>query len=388
MSTLRVRAYNVRFGDALLVSVPEKAGTGDVTRHILIDVGNVLSGRGGDESVFEPVIKDIQAQLQGQPVDLYVMTHEHMDHVKGLRFAAHELNLTIAARYAWLTASAAEDYYDRFPTAKEQRRKLVETFEAIERYFAAAPEAATPWIRALLANNDPRKTADCVRHLRQVAPADKTTYVYRGCNLAGRHPFTEASFEVWAPEENTSDYYGRFQPMALGIAPGGQANAKPTLVNPVPPAGVDAGAFYDLVNARRRGWGDNFLAIDQAANNTSVVFCLTWRGWRLLFCGDAEQRSWKTMAKKGVLQPVHFLKVGHHGSHNGTPLPELLAKILPLPAPDARRRQAVLCTCEKCYSGVPDDDTRDELARRCNVRSVEDVGDGEFVDLEFPDKGP
>ena len=51
MSKLRVRAYNVRFGDAILVSVPEKRGSREVTRTILIDVGNVLSGCGGEDSV-------------------------------------------------------------------------------------------------------------------------------------------------------------------------------------------------------------------------------------------------------------------------------------------------------------------------------------------------
>jgi hypothetical protein len=385
MSTLRVRAYNVRFGDALLVSVPEKAGRREVTRHVLIDVGNVLSGRGGDESVFEPVLRDVLRQLKGKPLDLYVMTHEHMDHVKGLPYAAAELGLDLKARHAWLTASAAEDYYDHHAEAKKKRLELLDAYTVIKRYFAADPDAETPWVRALLANNDPHKTGDCVRHLRQVAGPDRTTYVYRGCDLTGRHPFTEAEVAIWAPEEDTSDYYGRFQPMALGLAAApGAGPAKPALTNPFPPAGVDAGAFYELVAARRRGWSDNLLAIDQAANNTSVVFCLTWRGWRLLFPGDAELRSWKTMAKQGVLGPVHFLKVGHHGSHNGTPPPELLDQVLPLPSPNRRRaRRAVLCTCQKCYSGVPHDQTRAELERRCTVRSVEDVPDGKFLDLEF-----
>jgi hypothetical protein len=54
---------------------------------------------------------------------------------------------------------------------------------------------------------------------------------------------------------------------------------------------VDAGAFYDLVESRRRGFEDNLLAIDAANNNTSVVLLLEWRGWRLLFPGDAEVRS-------------------------------------------------------------------------------------------------
>ena len=51
MDTLRVRAYNVRFGDAILVTVPDRDPATDktTTRHILIDVGNVLSKEGGDD---------------------------------------------------------------------------------------------------------------------------------------------------------------------------------------------------------------------------------------------------------------------------------------------------------------------------------------------------
>ncbi len=387
MSPLRVRAYNVLFGDALLVSIPERQGKREVMRHVLIDVGNVLSGPGGKTDVFAPVFADIQKQLRGKPLDLYVMTHEHMDHVKGLLHAATNLGIDLKANYAWLTASAEPTYYDTHEDAKKKRLELTTAFEAMARYFAAAPEAQTPWVWALLANNNPRDTGDCVKHLRKVAPAANTTYVYRGINLDGRHPFTEATVEIWAPEEDTSEYYGRFHPMFLGLAPDGNPRARPRLAQPLPPPGVDAGAFYNLVECRRRGWGANLLTIDQAANNTSVVFCLEWRGWRLLFPGDAEQRSWKTMAREKVLKPVHFLKIGHHGSSNGTPPVELLNEVLPLPASDRKKRQAVLCTCADCYSGVPHDDTLTELRRRCTVRSVQECDDDVcYLDFMFEGK--
>jgi hypothetical protein len=74
---------------------------------------------------------------------------------------------------------------------------------------------------------------------------------------------------------------------------------------------------------------------DRLKNNTSVVLLLEWRGRRLLFTGDAEwqgtgveaQRrnsTWDVMlhipeVKQILLQPLDFLKVAHHGSHNGTP---------------------------------------------------------------------
>ena len=233
-------------------------------------------------------------------------------------------------------------------------------------------------------NNNPQRTSDCVQFLRELAPAH-TAYVHRQSDLTGTHPFCEARLRICAPEEDTADYFRGLLPLALGMTPGEGENAQPTLTQVAPPAGVDAGAFYDLVEARRQGFTDNLLAIDRAANDTSVVFDLKWRKWKLLFTGDAELKSWRMMDQHGMLEPVHFLKVGHHASPNGTPPPELLEKILPLVPPDRRRRQAAVSTWENTYSGVPDEATLRELKRRCQVKSthLDLPADAFYLDFEF-----
>ncbi len=379
MDSLRVRVYNVRFGDAILVSVPDRAPNGETTlRRILIDVGNVLSGGGGQDPLFEPVVRDVLEVLDGRPLDLYIMTHEHMDHVQGLYYAARKLGLEIPMTHAWLTASSAPDYYDHHPQAKQRRLAFLEAYDTIASFLAAVPERETPWIQALMLNNNPRSTADCVDYLRGLA--DTTTYVYRGCNLSGTHPFQEAKLEVLAPEEDTSEYYGRLQPMTLGFHISGVKNPQPRATTVEPPAGVDAGAFYNLVEHRRHGLGDNLLAIDAAANNTSLVWSLAWRGWTLLFPGDAEVRSWQLMDRQGLLSPVNLLKVSHHGSHNGTPDEDLLAKLLPL---DDERRIAVVSTYPGTYGGVPHQETLERLDQRAEVRSVEGLADGAYLDITF-----
>jgi beta-lactamase superfamily II metal-dependent hydrolase len=391
--TLQVRVYNVRFGDAVLVSVPERSGRRTTIRHLLIDVGNVLGTEGGEDEVFGPVVEDILEVLGGRPVDLYVMSHEHLDHVQGLFWAATKLQRTIDVRYAWLPASAEPGYYDRHPEAREKRMQLVDAYEGIRRLLATS-KAVPAAVSALVRNNDvlaaaasPSRTRDCVEFLRTLADESKTSYVHRESRLARRHPFREAQLSIWAPEEDTSMDYGRFQPMALGMpaapAPGNGRTAKAKPPRLVPPAGVDAGAFYDLVGSRRAGFMENLLSIDKAANNTSIVLCLEWRGWRLLFPGDAEERSWHTMDKLGQLKPVHFLKVSHHGSHNGTPPPELLAKVLPEESPDGRPRSAAVSTCEGSYHGVPHDPTLTLIRQRCELRTTAGTPDGEALLFEF-----
>jgi hypothetical protein len=391
---LRVRLYNVRFGDAILVSVPDKdpATNVETLRHILIDVGNVLSGedgvggRGGDDAVFLPVIEDIKAELGDAKLDLYVMTHEHLDHVQGLFFSAtkhpggDKLKDKLGTKFAWLTASAAPDYYETHPKAKKEKKAFLTAYDRIARTVAALPAARAGAFWSLLANNNPTATAQCVDYLRTLAPKDKTFYVSRGFKTAGRHPFKECKFEIWAPEEDTSSYYKKLLPMADtadAVDIGEPSKA------PLPPPGVDAGAFYDLVEARRGGFSENLLAIDKAANNTSIVFVLEWRGLRLLFSGDAEIASWKKMKEANVFKPVDFVKVSHHGSHNGTPADELLEAILPRQA-GVQKRKAVISNWDHTYGGIPHDDTNARLSGRCQIHSILDDRTVKFIDTFLP----
>lgn len=390
MSKLIVRAYNVHFGDAILVIVPDRdpATKKETVRHILIDVGNVLNKEGGDDSVFEPVVRDILRELDGRPLDLYVMTHEHLDHVQGLYhaeskvFPTGELRKKLDVQYAWLTASSATDYYERFPDAKKEKKKHLDALTRISALVEAMSAAEAAPFGPLLANNDPRNTGQCVNYLRKLAKKSRTTYVYRGCKLQGKHPFREAKFDIWAPEENTTSYYRSLMPMAMDglAAPTKRERAE---LATEPPQGVDAGAFYDLVEMRSDGYSDNLLAIDKAANNTSVVFALEWRGWKLLFPGDAELASWKKMHEKGVLEPVHFIKVAHHGSHNGTPDGDVLESFLPRKSPDGKKRKALVSTWDETYGGIPHGPTDEKIEDRCKLASTLAKRDELYVEHVF-----
>ena len=279
------------------------------------------------------------------------MTHEHMDHVQGLLYASEKLGMELPVRQAWLTASAEPGYYEKHEKARRKKLEALSAYQEADRFLAAASETADA-MGPMLLNNDPRNTGDCVEFLRHVAE-EEPAYVHRELDIDGTHPFREAKLEVWAPEENTAIYYGSFLPIAFGVQAGGADGGGPRLRVPTPPRGVDTSALYSLVESRSRGVFDNLLSIDKAANNSSIVFALEWRGWRLLFPGDAEHRSWKEMNKRNMLKPVHFLKVSHHGSWNGTPPDDLLDEILPPTAPDRRKRSAAVSTCDRYLPGSP-----------------------------------
>lgn len=357
---IRIRLYNVLFGDAILVTVPDAEDGKPRTRHILIDFGNKYDKTGSDDAVFEPVMKDILKQLKGKPLDLYVMTHEHMDHNQGLLHASAKLGIDVKkalkVRSVWMTGSADPDYYKTHKKAEEQDKKKKLAFAEAKKYLLATKNLTT-LSKTLLAINDPRQTKDCVDFARTLNPA-KTHYIHRGMKTKGKHPFEVAKFSIWAPEEDTSIYYGQFKPLAA--AAGGERGTTITEKLPLPPPGVDAGAFYNLVHARMSGVVENLLAIDKANNNTSIVFCMEWKGLKLLFTGDAEERSWKEMNKQDVLEPVHFLKISHHLSHNGTPGDDLLDKLLP----PGEKRYAAVSTCLHSYPGIPDKKTLNAVKKR------------------------
>jgi len=391
-AALEVYAFNVRFGDAILVRVPDKDRHGSKTtrRHILIDVGNAPSGAqdpnsppqpgqgGGADAVLTPAVDAILQVLNGAPLDLYVMTHEHMDHAQGLPSAekngpaGRSLRAILKPEHVWMTASAeGAAYYARHPQAKKELDRARAAYAAIAAHLASAAAEERAGLGAILFNNNPSSTSSCVEWLKALAPDGATpAYLHREVSktdLAKLHPFEEATFEIWAPEEDTSAYYGRLQPMALGDGASAAQPAGAPGPRVVPPPGVDTEAFLRLVDLRRRGIQENLLTIDKAANNSSLVFCLVWRGWRLLFAADAEQKSWQMMKAKGVLKPVHFLKVSHHGSVNGTPDPEILDLVLPPVRPDRKKRTAIVSTWDHTYGGIPHAPTDDLIKSRCNT---------------------
>lgn len=359
MAALRVRTYGTHFGDTLLVSVPDHdADTGVTTvRHLLVDAGHVLEGEDA------PVLEDVLSQLDGAPLDLYVLSHEHLD-----REQAPHAPESLRLRHAWLTASAAPDYAEQHRESASQLERHKALYDDLREYCRLRPEAAKRGsIQALLLGNDHRQAEAREELVRRLA--EHTHYLCRGATLEGTHPFKEAKLEVWAPEVEAREYADHVFPVALGLER--RQGGETSLHVPTPPAGVDASAFYNLLSWRRRGMGDDLIAIDAAAKNTSIVFSLEWRGWRLLFAGDAGTRSWKLMRQRGVLRPVHFLQLGNHDTPEG----DVLDAILPLRGTDGRPRRAVLS----------EENSGARLRARCQPSAPPDGA--LYVDVTFEDVG-
>jgi hypothetical protein len=385
---LRVRIYNVLFGDAILLTIPEidEAGN-EVTVNVLFDVGNALAGEGGRDEVFKAVLENIRHELGDRPLDLYIMTHEHMDHVQGLLYGSKRLGIDFKAKHLWMTASSeGPAYYDRFPKAKQKRLAALAAYESVAAFLAKSAAPVPVGIQALLAINNPQSSKDCVKHISERGlNGVRPRYVHRTADVAGHHPFRRTNVRLLAPEEDTSIYYGLLPPRTLGAVLDGASPVSLDAKAVAPPAGVSAGHFFDLVEFRSNGMTANLRTIDKAANNSSVALELEWNGWRLFFPGDAEEKSWEMMDRTNELRAVDFLKISHHGSKNGTPQRQL-DKVLPERMLNGRPRFAVVSTREGTYSGVPDGDTLALVGSRAHLDDTRSLPEGGWFDIVFPER--
>jgi beta-lactamase superfamily II metal-dependent hydrolase len=366
---IRIRSYNVGFGDCFLLTFPD----GDVTRNMLIDFGNAP---GQKNTAYPSIVRNIHEETDGH-LDLVVMTHEHLDHMEGLYSQKKTFN-KFDVDYVWMSLPSHPDYYDDYPDAQPLRRirQLAAAFyeRAIRDKLSLAPSFST-----LLRNN--LSNVDRVNYVRGLPTrANRVRYLRRG-NSVRRKPFsTGVKVKILAPERDVSVYYGsrghHLSAMSRRLA----AAHGDAVVDPkdpwqfvkVPreesdPANLSDRDWRLLRSSIQNGLVESIRAIDRAANNTSLVFLMEVNGKRLLFTADAELESWDVIAKKcpDDMKPVDFLKVSHHGSHNGTPT-SLLNKLLP----KRRKNRATIMvsTQSKVYgtqTPVPDKDLMKSLKQRC-----------------------
>lgn len=386
---VNLRIYNVRFGDCVLVSF------GTPEEHLLVDFGNapsMLAQHGSSNDVFEPVAKDIAKRTKGR-IDLVVMSHEHMDHMEGFRHQKAVFD-GIEVRDVWMSIMSHPDYYTRLHPECEPEKKARLALGA----FAARCEAQGRFtavdhrVRRLIANNVlALSNADRVQYVRDLVKTKQPTYVYRRNKpkLAWKHGLGNGvKLEVLAPEESAKVYYGDGRLWATMAARlGNGASSSVYAAAPEPPPHVPVDEFEELRDSISELDLAELLAIDRAANNTSLVLRMTVEGKTLLLPGDAEAESWAMMAQKGVLGAVDVVKVAHHGSRNGMPFagPEsVLDKVLK----PGKGTTAIVSTCRNVYPAstlegeIPNYQLMDELVKRCRcvIDTEHDAAPGKWID--------
>ena len=351
-----VRMYNVGFGDCFLIRIPTTEGE----RRMLVDCGYHSQGKGqfSDKDLVEQITKD----LDGAPLDVVVATHRHQDHISG--FGEAELWKKIAVDEVWLPFTAHPDAADAEPALRAWHglmeragEFLVDgelTAQASAALGAREPQdreavkfmlwnarANAPGIQNLL-DGMARKGGG--RAKRRFLPESKkfpsriVTAVLPGVttHVLGppRDPKLRKSLKVPAS-------WGVTDEVVMGETGGGDLGS---------PFGEEWRVPIDRLSGRLpfqertlnsiRRFNDDLLhaarAVDGFLNGESLVLVIEFGNARLLLPGDAEVGTWTAIlanpAAAALAASATFLKVGHHGSHNATPLAFVktqLAKLTP-----------------------------------------------------------
>ena len=317
--SITLRAYNVLFGDALLVSWDEDDGE----HHAWVDFGNFHNDA---NAVFEKVYNDVLSRTNGK-LDLLVITHRHLDHMEGFFSLRKKFKSDFTIQRLW-HAHVTPSVDHVFEIAEQALRNMLP---------ASIPASDTE-IGRVFRNNFGAKGDKIRKHMADIlaeigVPASRTFKIRRGMNLKPALPpgLKKLDIEVLGPEMNSKLYLQPLQHAlrAHGIALSA-ANGGIRMTREDPFTGARSTKFSksplrklaDVARLRRQLQSGGLAvlgAVDTTRNNTSIVMRLTHGSVRVLLVGDAEEKSWEIMKKNGAPLTANVMKVGHHGSINASP---------------------------------------------------------------------
>lgn len=369
------RAYNVGFGDCLLLSFTyASAIDGRAERHVLIDFGTNKAAKGG------PSLKDVAALIEAEThgkLDVVVLTHRHRDHLAGFDPAVG--GKTIARLKPDAIVRPWTEVPDGVPAASPEappptrsgvphlaatrtpgQRKLLGVLAAGHRFASeltsipsagrlSVAESALMGMATMQLGN-----SRAIEYLDELAAASSAHYLKFGDPLVlGMLPGVSISV-LGPPDPDTwpailhqaaqsTEYWlraGSADPAALAAAAAGEPITMDgdamSLLWPGPGRWLIDRLDDHLVRSAER----LVHQLDGVLNNTSLILLVEAAGHRILLPGDAEIENWgyaltaapNHQAIRDRLRGVDLYKVGHHGSRNATPkqaLYPLLAQVPP-----------------------------------------------------------
>ncbi len=398
LATVRVRMYQVGFGDCFLLSF-EYAGQADPARHVLIDFGTRELATGLE---LADIAGEIDAHTGGGP-DVVVLTHRHQDHMSGFGGSGTE---AIVGRWkprlvirSWTEDPEAPAGADG-PGGTNLRAGL-DQGRAFARVLSQEITTSARGVRADLRELAIAQLANqaAVDRLNAWSQGGKGAYVNYGKPLAIDTVVPGVQIHVIGPptvtqhpavqkERSTSPeywqlYHGLVATGGFDPASGDTTAAEERLVGPA------RWVVERLRGPQLRSLLRIVTALDHAMNNTSVILLIQAGDRRLLFCGDAQIENWEyalSFAQDSkqvldLLRGVDLYKVGHHGSRNATP--RTLFNLWTEPGTRERKITALMSTKPGVFPGTPGSGTEvpretllTALRQRMPLLSTMDLPDG------------
>jgi beta-lactamase superfamily II metal-dependent hydrolase len=337
--------YNVGFGDAFLVSLPD----GEKRRRILFDCGSIEAAPGVTmPSIVDRIVREVTDSDGKARIDVVVATHRHKDHVSGFGQAAWD---KVEVKEVWMPwtehpadeeARLIRDIQSRLAFGLEatltaraaalgaaQRKELSRYQDLVANALMLSNDKAMKMLHSGFSGNPQRRflpaRSDDSRTLEtDVLPGVKVHILGPSRKrdvIRDMNPPKGESFLRLAGALNSQT--------GLPPAPFSSESVQTEYTGAGTLAGDDlqeiqrAGSLSDLAVA---------VALDKAVNGTSLMLMLEVSGTFLLFPGDAQWGTWSAAMEdpewKEMLGRVAFYKIGHHGSHNATPK-DFVEKMIP-----------------------------------------------------------
>jgi beta-lactamase superfamily II metal-dependent hydrolase len=352
MTALRIRMYNVGFGDCFLLTIP----TDHDDRTMLVDCGKHLSSKSGHRvgEAAEDIVKTVIAAAGKPRIDVVVATHRHFDHISGFDLKRWK---DVEVGEVWLPWTEEPGN----PAAEQIRRSQNRLAMALCRRFGANSAVGRLAFNSLSLSNDGAMTTlrsgflgkPPVRYLPEQDRGVQTfsTDVLPGVTVHALGPSHDpAVIALMDPPA------GKYFPIQADVdrqelLAAGAAAAKATAsIVAFPPLFADN---FELKTAEfkkkypglarrantksldKRAQFDMLAAassLEDAINGTSLVFALDFGRACMLLAGDAEWGTWSAIlddpTARALLTRTRAYKVSHHGSYNGTP-PQFVNELLP-----------------------------------------------------------
>ena len=389
---VRIRMYRVGFGDFFLVTIPTSGGEA----HILVDCGVHAHNLG----VIDDAIAQMQADTNGQ-LALVIMTHRHADHISGFA-SSKDRFADFKVERVWM--SWFEDPNDQTGVRiQSQLTAVAQHLPAALAARAAAPGPDDQQYQHMMGNilglsgaasND--VALQVLRSFRTPAGDPTPVDYYRAGDPAKLPPSlanagltaqilgpptdlalvaqmdNHAHQYLTASEGQDTDDVKSFDPVYAEAAYAWpRLKGDPHWLDPLYDPAVITQHIEESMPDAVAAAAQN---ADNAINNQSLVVLFGFKGKTMLFCGDAQWGNWAnflfggaigpnsqlTPASGQILATLDFLKVGHHGSTNATPIDVVKA---------LRQGCVAMCSTDPGAYGNPDKGT--EVPRTPLIAALE-----------------
>ena len=348
--SVRIRAYNVGFGDCFLLTFAYATKE----KHVLIDFGSFPKPAGVN---MVKIAEHIEQTCSGGDLAV-VATHRHADHINGFTTADNGKGSGDVIRRCKpkLVVQPWTEHPDLATDATAPKgfaaadRRTVRALGEMARFQQAVLDrlASSPaglrGIRGRLRflGEDAVKNLSAVRNLIAMGKQGKAEYLRFGSSTGLSRHLPGVKVRVLGPptikqlpgiksmdDENQTEFWH-----ILAATAGSQtAGGKPPFGRKYSQRAVPGYAKWLVKHAdtlARNQLLSISLAMDNALNNTSVILLFEAGGKKLLFPGDAQLENWSFALGKPAIQKlleqVDVYKVGHHGSLNATPKQSLWGK--------------------------------------------------------------